>query len=66
MQGIDKVGFIEKPVPDEPGPNDAIIRTKRTLVCTSDVQSLQRQYRHLSNLGNALSEYTLLKRVRNT
>ena len=26
MKGIEKVGFMEKPIP-EPGPNDAIIKT---------------------------------------
>ncbi len=39
MQGIGKVGFVEKPVPD-PGPNDAVIKTTRALVCTSDVHTL--------------------------
>jgi threonine dehydrogenase-like Zn-dependent dehydrogenase len=39
MKGIGKVGFVEKPVP-EPGPNDAVIRTTRALVCTSDVHTL--------------------------
>jgi threonine dehydrogenase-like Zn-dependent dehydrogenase len=32
MQGIGNVGFMEKPIP-EPGPNDAIIKTTRALVC---------------------------------
>ena len=29
MNGIGKVGFMEKPVPDDPGPNDAVIKTTR-------------------------------------
>jgi threonine dehydrogenase-like Zn-dependent dehydrogenase len=40
MKGIGKVGFMEKPIP-EPGPNDAIIRTTRALICTSDVHTLR-------------------------
>lgn len=40
MQGIGRVGFVEKPVP-EPGPNDAIIKSTHALVCTSDVHTLK-------------------------
>ncbi len=36
MKGIGKVGMIEKSVPNEPGPNGAIIRTSVALICTSD------------------------------
>jgi threonine dehydrogenase-like Zn-dependent dehydrogenase len=36
MRGIGNVGFLEKPVPQDPGPNGAIIKTTRALVCTSD------------------------------
>lgn len=32
MQGIGKVGFMEKSIPSEVGPNDAIIKTTRALV----------------------------------
>jgi threonine dehydrogenase-like Zn-dependent dehydrogenase len=39
MHGINKVGFIEKPVPD-PGPTDAIVKTTRALVCTSDTHTV--------------------------
>ena len=39
MQGLDRVGFADKPVP-EPGPNDAIIRTTRALICTSDAHTV--------------------------
>ena len=35
MKEIGRVGFLEKPVP-RPGPNDAIVRTTRGLICTSD------------------------------
>lgn len=41
MQGIGKVGFMAKPVPEDPGPNDAIVRTTRALVCTSDVHTVK-------------------------
>ena len=39
MKAIGEVGFMEKPVP-EPGPNDAIIKTTRALVCTSDTHTV--------------------------
>ncbi|GAA1748950.1 NAD(P)-dependent alcohol dehydrogenase [Luedemannella helvata] len=35
MKEIGRVGFTHKPVP-QPGPNDAIVRTSRALICTSD------------------------------
>lgn len=35
MKAIGQVGFMEKPIP-EPGPDDAIVRTTRALICTSD------------------------------
>ncbi len=40
MHGIGRVGLMEKPVPQDPGPNDAIIKTTATLVCTSDVHTV--------------------------
>jgi len=40
MKGIGKVGFMEKPVPEDPGPNDAIIKTTKALVCTSDTHTV--------------------------
>lgn len=40
MKRIGEVGFMEKPVP-EPGPNDAIIKTTRALVCTSDTHTVK-------------------------
>src|SRR5215470_10244782 len=38
--GVGKVGVIEKPIPD-PGPNDAVIHTTASLVCTSDVHTVR-------------------------
>ena len=35
MKSIDAVGFMEKPIP-KPGPNDAVIKTTKALICTSD------------------------------
>jgi len=35
MREIGQVGFMDKPVP-KPGPNDAVIKTTRALICTSD------------------------------
>lgn len=35
MRAIGQVGFVEKPIP-RPGPNDAIIKTTKALICTSD------------------------------
>lgn len=35
MKAIGQVGFMEKPIP-EPGPDDAIVKTTRALICTSD------------------------------
>ena len=38
MRGVDQVGFADKPVP-QPGPFDAIVKTTRALVCTSDTHT---------------------------
>jgi threonine dehydrogenase-like Zn-dependent dehydrogenase len=35
MRKIGEVGFLDKPVP-RPGPNDAVVKTTRALICTSD------------------------------
>lgn len=40
MKGVGSVGFTEKPIP-QPGPNDAVIRTTRALVCTSDTHTIK-------------------------
>ncbi|MDF0677179.1 MAG: hypothetical protein P0120_23000 [Nitrospira sp.] len=39
MRKLGSVGMIEKPIPD-PGPNDAIVKTTATLICTSDVHTV--------------------------
>lgn len=39
MKAIGKVGFMDKPMP-RPGPNDAIVRTTRALICTSDTHTV--------------------------
>mgnify|MGYP006173524287 CR=1 FL=1 len=39
MKRIGEVGMMEKPVPD-PGPDDAIVKTTRALVCTSDTHTV--------------------------
>src|SRR6516165_177704 len=36
MHGIGKVGFMQKPLLEDPGSNGAIIRTTNALICTSD------------------------------
>ena len=40
MRRIGEVGFLDKLVPDDPGPNGAVIRTTRALVCTSDAHTV--------------------------
>jgi len=40
MKGIGKVGFMEKPIAEDPGPTGAIIKTTRALVCTSDTHTV--------------------------
>jgi len=39
MKGIGRVGFAEKPVPI-PGPTDAVVKTTKALICTSDVHTV--------------------------
>lgn len=39
MKGIGQVGFADKPVP-APGPGEAIVKTTKALVCTSDVHTV--------------------------
>jgi threonine dehydrogenase-like Zn-dependent dehydrogenase len=39
MKSLDHVGFSEKPIP-RPGPGDAIIKTVKALICTSDVHTV--------------------------
>ncbi len=40
MQGIGRTEFVDKPIP-EPGPNGAVVKTTRALVCTSDVHTIK-------------------------
>jgi len=40
MKTIGEVGFMEKPVPVDPGPTGAIVKTTRALVCTSDTHTV--------------------------
>lgn len=40
MKRIGEVGFMDKPIP-EPGPNDAIVKTTKALVCTSDTHTVK-------------------------
>jgi isopropanol dehydrogenase (NADP+) len=39
MKGIGKVGFADKSIPT-PGPTDAIVKTTKALICTSDVHTV--------------------------
>jgi threonine dehydrogenase-like Zn-dependent dehydrogenase len=40
MKRIGQVGFVEKPIP-APGPDDAVVRTTRALICTSDSHTVR-------------------------
>lgn len=40
MESLGQVGFQEKPIP-EPGPTDAVIKTTRALICTSDSHTVR-------------------------
>ncbi len=40
MSEMNRVGFLEKPIP-QAGPNDAIIQTTRALICTSDSHTVR-------------------------
>lgn len=41
MRKIGEVGILEKPIPEDPAPNDAIIKATTALVCTSDVHTVK-------------------------
>lgn len=41
MKRIGEVGLMDKPIPADPGPNDAIVKTTTALVCTSDVHTVK-------------------------
>jgi len=40
MKKVGEVGLMEKPVPMDPGPTGAIVKTTRALVCTSDTHTV--------------------------
>lgn len=40
MEGVGRVGFLEKQVPQDPGPNGAIVKTTKALICTSDAHTV--------------------------
>lgn len=40
MKSLGQVGFSDKPIP-EPGPDDAIVKTTRALICTSDSHTVR-------------------------
>lgn len=40
MKSLGQVGFIDKPIPT-PGPDDAIVKTTRALICTSDSHTVR-------------------------
>ena len=50
MKHIGEVGFAEKPVPTDPGPNGAIIKTTAALICTSDAHTVAGAIGERSNL----------------
>lgn len=37
---VGEVGLVDKPIP-EPGPNDAVIKTTASMICTSDVHTIK-------------------------
>ncbi len=53
MTELDHVGLVEKPIP-KPGPNDAIVKTTRALICTSDSHTVHGAIgpRHNLTLGH--------------
>lgn len=40
MKALGQVGFMDKPIPT-PGPDDAIVKTTRALICTSDSHTVR-------------------------
>lgn len=40
MKSLGQVGFVDKPIPT-PGPDDAIVKTTRALICTSDSHTVR-------------------------
>src|SRR4051794_1656630 len=75
MLEVGKTAVVEKPVP-EPGPEEAVVRTTASLICTSDVHTVKgalpiengRTLGHesvgvVSALGSAVSGFTEGQRV---
>ena len=52
MLSVDQVGFTDKPIP-LPGPFDAIVKTTRALVCTSDAHTAHGAIGPRNNLTSA-------------
>jgi threonine dehydrogenase-like Zn-dependent dehydrogenase len=40
MHGIGKTGFVDKPIPGDPEPTAAIVKTTHALICTSDTHTV--------------------------
>ena len=53
MTELDQVGMVDKPIP-KPGPNDAVVKTTRALICTSDSHTIHGAIgpRHNLTLGH--------------
>lgn len=62
MKEIGKVGFMEKPVP-EVGPNDALIRPTKGLVCTSDIHTVAGAVGERTNLTMGHEAVGIVERV---
>jgi isopropanol dehydrogenase (NADP+) len=41
MKSVGNVGVIEKPVPSDPGPNHAIVKNTKALICISDAHTVE-------------------------
>ena len=39
MKKIGEAGFVDKPIPEDPGANGAIVKTTKAFICTSDVHT---------------------------
>ncbi len=62
MKQIGEVGFMDKPMP-EPGPLDAIVRTTRALVCTSDSHTVRGAIGPRTNLTLGHEAVGIVERV---
>ena len=50
MRRIGEVGFLDKPQPEDPGPNGAIVKTTCALICTSDTHTVDGAIGERTNL----------------